>query len=205
MWALISRRWQVIILVGFTALLLLGLQAASEWWTGTQPSLLKFVSLVASIIGSGLVVIANLIWRRIWRALPILNRVFFPDLNGKWEGSLQTTWVDPATSQVPPPIATKITIRQGIMSISVKQRTDESDSWATRVIAEADPEADRYRLWYSYSNKPKAAVSHRSCDHDGIAWLEVSLGDDPDELRGQYFTSRRTSGDILLRRVSSQP
>lgn len=205
MWALISRRWQVMILVGLTALLLLGLQAASEWWTGNQPSLLKFVSLVASIIGSVMAVIANLIWRRIWRALPILNRIFFPDLNGKWEGWLQTTWVDPATSKVPPPIATKVTIRQGILSISVKQRTDESDSWATRVIAEADADADRYRLWYSYSNKPKAAVSHRSGDHDGIAWLELSLGDDPDELRGQYFTSRRTSGDLLLRRVSSQP
>lgn len=205
MWALISRRWQVMILVGLTALLLLGLQAASEWWTGNRPSLLKSVSLVASIIGSVLVVMANLIWRGIWRAVPILNRVFFPDLNGKWEGSLQTTWVDPVTNQVPPPIATKVTIRQGILSITVKQRTDESDSWATRVIAEADADADRYRLWYSYSNKPKAAVSHRSCDHDGIAWLEVSLSDDPNELRGQYFTSRRTSGDILLRRVSSDP
>lgn len=73
------------------------------------------------------------------------------------------------------------------------------------MIAEADADADRYRLWYSYSNKPKAAVSHRSCDHDGIAWLEVCLGDNPDELRGQYFTSRRTSGDMLLRRISSQP
>lgn len=205
MWALISRRWQVMILVGLTALLLLGIQAASEWWTGTRPSLLKSVSLVSSIIGSLLVVGANLIWRRVWRVLPVLNRVFFPDLNGKWEGTLQTTWVDPDTSQVPPPIATKVTIRQGILSISVKQRTEESDSWATRVIAEANSDADRYRLWYSYSNKPKAAVSHRSCDHDGVAWLEVSLGDDPDELRGQYFTSRRTSGDILLRRVSSEP
>lgn len=127
MWALISRRWQVMILVGITALLLLGLQAASEWWTGTSLSLLKFVSLVASIIGSVLALFVNLIWRRIWQALPILNRVFFPDLNGKWEGSLQTTWVDPTTNEVPAPIATRVTIRQGILSISVKQRTEESD------------------------------------------------------------------------------
>lgn len=201
MWALISRRWQLMILVGLTTLLLLGLQGASEWWTGTRPSLLKFVSLVATIIGTFFVVIANFIWRRLWRALPILSRMFFPDLNGTWEGFLQTTWVDPATNEVPPPIATTVTIRQSILSISVKQRTEESVSWATRVIPEADTDADRYRLWYSYSNKPKAAVSHRSSDHDGIAWLELSLSDDPDELRGQYFTSRKTSGDILLRRT----
>jgi hypothetical protein len=98
-----------------------------------------------------------------------------------------------------------VTIRQGVLAISIKQKTDESDSWSTRVIPEADPEADRYKLWYSYSNKPKAAVAHRSSDHDGVAWLEIALSDDPEELKGQYYTSRRTTGDITLRRVSAKP
>nr|WP_314469811.1 hypothetical protein [uncultured Sphingomonas sp.] len=205
MWALISRRTQVMVLVGLTAFLLLGVQATIELWTGTQPSLFKVVSLVATIVGTVLVIVANWVWRWVWAALPFLNRTFFPDLNGEWEGLLITTWIDPATGQVPPPIMTNVTIRQGILSISVRQKTKESTSWSTRVIAEADVDADTYRIWYSYSNKPKASVSHRSCDHDGVAWLEVSLGDNPEELHGQYFTSRRTSGDIELRRVSSKP
>jgi hypothetical protein len=205
MWSLLARRTQVIILVVLTTVLLLGLQAASEWWTGATPSLLKFISLVATLISTVAVLAANWTWRAIWRKLPFLNRVFFPDLNGVWEGWLQTTWEDPETKQVPGPIPSRVTIRQGVLAINVRQKTGESASWSTRVIPEADPDADRYRLWYSYSNKPNAAVSHRSCDHDGIAWLELSLGDSPDELRGQYFTSRRTTGDIMLRRVSTQP
>jgi hypothetical protein len=204
MWVLLTRRTQVMLLVAFTTALLLGFQAASEWWTGSTPSLLKFISLVATIISTAMVVLANWIWRWLWRQAPFLNRVFFPDLNGVWEGSLQTTWRDDK-GNIPGPISTRVTIRQGVLSINIKQKTQESISWSTRVIPEADPDADRFRLWYSYSNKPNAAVSHRSCDHDGIAWLEISLGDNPDELRGQYFTSRRTAGDITLKRISNDP
>jgi hypothetical protein len=201
MWQLLSRRWQVLILVGLTAILLLGIQGASEFWTGTRPSLLKLVSLSAMVIGTVLVAIANFIWRWLWQQLPFLNRIFFPDLNGIWEGTLKSTWIDPQTGQSPAPIPTKITIKQSILTISIKQKTAESTSWSNLVIPEAHPEADRYRLWYSYSNQPKREVSHRSEQHDGIAWLEISLDEKADDLEGQYFTSRRTSGDITVRRV----
>lgn len=205
MWALLSRRWQLSIIVATTALLLLAYQGASEWWTGQTPSLSKAISLIATLIGTVLVAVANWTWRGIWRRLPLLNKVFFPDLNGVWEGTLQTTWVDPVTGTVPGPIHSRVTVRQGVLKFSICQRTAESDSWSTMVLPEAEPEADRYRLWYAYSNKPKATVAHRSSNHDGVAWLELSLDDDPDELRGQYYTNRRTTGDITLRRVSHLP
>ena len=201
MWSLITRKSQVLILVAITAILLFGLQAASEWWTGASPSLFKFVSLVATIIGTIFVIAANSIWRWIWKKFPILNKLLFPDLNGQWEGELQTTWVDPVSKNVPGPISTTVTIRQSFFTIHVRQRTKESPSGSTRVFPEADSDADIYRLWYAYSNKPIAAVAERSSNHDGVAWLEVSLDDNPDELCGQYYTSRRTTGDLVLRRV----
>lgn len=200
MWGVLNRRTQVLILVALTACLLLGIQAAEQWWTGERPPLLKAVSFVATIVGSVMIFVANKTWRWAWRKAPFLNQAVFPDLNGKWTGTFQTTWVDPDTGTVSGPIDTEITIRQGILAISVRQRTGESNSWSNRVLLEADPEADRYRIWYSYTNKPKAAVSHRSSDHDGIAWLEVNLDEDANELSGQYFTSRRTSGDIKVTR-----
>lgn len=205
MWALLSRRWQLSIIVALTALLLLAYQGASEWWTGQTPSLFKTVSLIATLIGTVLVAAANWTWRGVWRRLPVLNKVFFPDLNGVWEGTLQTTWVDPATGTAPAPIHSRVIIRQGVLQFSISQRTAESDSWSTMVLPEAEPEADRYRLWYAYSNKPKAAVAHRSSKYDGVAWLELALDNDPDELRGQYYTDRRTTGDIKLRRASRVP
>lgn len=205
MWALLSRRAQLSILVAMTIGVLLAYQGASEWWTGDTPSLPKTVSLVATLIGTVAVAIANWTWRALWRRFPVLNKVLFPDLNGVWEGTLQTTWMDPVTGKVPGPIPTRVTIRQGVLKVSIRQRTAESDSWSTKVIPEAEPDADRYRLWYTYTNKPKATVAHRSSDHDGVAWLEISLEDDPNELRGQYYTSRRTTGDLTLRRLGSLP
>ncbi|UVF19997.1 hypothetical protein HPT29_002260 [Microvirga terrae] len=203
MWALISRPKQVLIMVVLTTIVLLSLEGLNEWWTGQPTSLLKWASIAATIISGGIVAGANLVWRWIWRRIPQLNRWFFPDLNGEWKGTLQTTWRDPETGQVPGPIDATVTIRQTLFTTHVRMRTGESESWATRVISEADPAADQYRLWYSYNNKPRAEVSHRSCRHEGAAWLEVSLDDNPDRLTGQYYTDRRTTGDIELRRVSS--
>lgn len=199
MWALISRPKQLLIVVALTVLTLIGLQGAQQWWSGATPPLYKAISTVAFVISTGLGAVASWTWRWFWKRLPFLNKTFFPDLNGTWVGLLSTTWKD-VHGISPGPIASEITIRQGLFTISVKQKTGESVSYSTRVIAEADPDADMYRLWYSYSNRPKAAVQHRSAPHEGVAWLEISLSDNSDELTGQYYTSRGTSGDINVNR-----
>lgn len=202
MWQLLARKTQVYLLVALTVALILGIQAAFELWDGTRPNLLKMISLVAFLIATVVVLGANKIWRWIWRKLPFLSGTFFPDLNGTWEGHLVSTWIDPDTKKPLPPIPTKITIRQTLFDISIKQKTNESTSHSHRVIAEADPDADRYRLWYDYDNQPQAAFHFRSNQHQGVAWLEISLTETPDELAGQYYTNRKTSGDINVKRTS---
>lgn len=201
MWALLTRARQVQILVALTVLAIFAVQGASEWWTGQPMSPLKSVSTVTFIVGVGLSLVANWTWRTVWRWLPFLSKVFFPDLNGTWTGTLKTTWKDPATGLSPGPIPSTVTIRQGLFDISIKQVTGESTSHSNRVIAEADPNADRYRLWYSYDNRPQAEFHHRSTQHEGVAWLEISLVDAPDVLTGQYYTARRTNGDMTLTRT----
>lgn len=203
MWALLTRARQVQILVALTVIVVLAMEGMNEWWTGQALSPLKAISTATFIIAVVLSLIANWTWRTVWRWFPVLNRVFFPDLNGTWTGTLQTTWKDPATGLTPGPIASTVSIRQGLFDISIKQVTGESTSHSTRVIAEADPNADRYRLWYSYDNRPKAEVHFRSTQHEGVAWLEISLADAPDTLTGQYYTARRTNGDMTLRRAAS--
>jgi hypothetical protein len=199
MWALISRSKQLLIVVALTVLTILGLQGAQQWWSGTTPPLYKAISTIAFVVGTVAASIANWSWRWLWRQLPILNKAFFPDLNGTWVGTLETTWKD-ANGVRPGPIASEITIHQSLFAISVTQRTGESVSHSTRVIAEAEPDADRYRLWYSYSNRPRATLQDRSAPHEGVAWLEVSLSDQPNQLVGQYYTGRGTRGDISVRR-----
>src|SRR3712207_1102068 len=36
----------------------------------------------------------------------------YPDLNGTWQGTIQTTWVDPQTGQPPGPIPVILSIKQ---------------------------------------------------------------------------------------------
>lgn len=201
MWALLQRKTQILVLVAMTVVTLLGVQGVSELWMGELPPLGRLISMIAFVIGTGALAFANWGWRWLWRKFPILNKVFFPDLNGTWEGTLKSTWIDPKTEKGIAPIPSRLVIRQGILHFSIKQQTGESKSWSTHVIPEADPDADRYRIWYGYTNKPKMEFSHRSNDHDGIAWFEIEIDEDPDHLVGQYFTSRRTSGDMDFRRV----
>lgn len=203
MWSLLPRSTQISIIVIITAVLLLGLQDATVWYTGQPTSLFKHASMVTSIIGLVVIGVANWVWRPIWRLVPRLNKWFFPDLNGVWEGTLQTTWIDPTTGTVPGPISGTLMIMQNLFTTNIRLRTKDSKSFSTRMIAEVNRDADIYRLWYSYDNTPGAHARHRSARHEGAAWLEVSLEEDPEQLLGQYFTERRTSGDMTFRRVST--
>jgi hypothetical protein len=81
-------------------------------------------------------------------------------------------------------------------------RTGESTSYSKRCLLEADPDAGRFRFWYSYDNDPKAEFRYRSARHEGVAWLEMDLDADPERLVGYYYTERKTSGDMDVRRTS---
>jgi hypothetical protein len=171
------------------------------WFYGERASLLHFISLFVTIITVGVAGVASLTWRHLWRKFPVVARKTFPDLNGTWEGTLVSTWIDPETKK-PPPIPVTIWIRQTLFSVSIKLRTGDSTSRSTRCVLEAEPDAGRFRVWYSYDNRPRAEVAHRSWRHEGVAWLEMDIDADPSRLAGQYYTDRRTTGDVNVRRVS---
>lgn len=203
MWALLSRRTQVLIVAGAAVMLIWGIEGAWILVAGESRSQLKLVSLIASLISTGLFGIASAIWRHIWRRFPILGRKLFPDLTGTWRGELISTWENPVTGQGIGPIAVTIWIRQGLFSTSIKLRTAESTSYSTRCLLEADQEAGRFRFWYSYDNTPRAEHRYRSARHEGVAWLELDIDTDPERLIGCYFTDRKTSGDIDVRRIGN--
>jgi hypothetical protein len=203
MWALLSLKTQVLIVAGLAIILAWGIEGAAGLLAGNSPSVLKFISLVATIISIGIVAVASALWRHIWRRFPVIGRKIFPDLTGTWSGHLVSTWKNPATGQAIAPIPVTIWVRQGIFSTSIKLRTGESTSYSTRCLLEADPEAGRFRFWYSYDNNPRAEYRHRSARHEGVAWLELDIDTDPERLIGCYYTDRKTSGDLDVRRVAT--
>jgi hypothetical protein len=202
MWMAIPKKIQVYIIVAATLLLSITIQAGVELVTGAATSPLKFASLIVFLIATAAVTIFNRIWRSVWRHLPFLSKTIFPDLNGTWKGTLHSNYKDPITGQGPGPIETTIWIRQTLLSISVQQQTKESFSRSTRIFVEVDQQADWYRLWFSYDNRPNANVSAMSPDHEGVCWLEIHLSLSDKQMRGQYYTGRSTAGNIQLDRIA---
>jgi hypothetical protein len=48
---------------------------------------------------------------------------------------------------------------------------------------------------------PLAQFRYRSATHEGVAWLEVDLDADPESMVGCYYTDRKTTGDIVVKRT----
>jgi fumarate reductase subunit D len=201
-WNLLDRKTQVTIIVATAMILLVSMQAAYEFVSGSAVSPFKLLTVIAFLIASVSLWLFNKFWRPMWKRFPGLERTVFPDLNGTWIGTLQTSWKDPSTGAVPGPIETTVWIRQDLLTISVQQQTKESPSWSTRMFPYADAASDRYRLWFSYDNRPHANVSSGSPDHEGVCWLEMNLSLDRNKMKGQYYTSRSTSGNLQITRSS---
>lgn len=139
-----------------------------------------------------------------WRS-PIFKGwlVPFPDLQGTWKGTLESTWVDSPTGQKNPSKDVTLVIKQTFSSISCVMYTDESDSFSNTAQINEDDESGIFRLSYNYTNRPKANVRERSAMHDGAAILKVITR--PERyLEGEYWTNRKTIGDIRVKFISKK-
>ena len=134
----------------------------------------------------------------LWR-LPLLQGwlVPFPDLEGTWQGEIRSTWRDPKSDQQLPPLPVILVIKQSFLSISCAMHAIESDSYSTAAQFSQDDDGT-LRLSFNYTNRPKATVRDRIAIHDGAAILRI-VGRRRRTLEGEYWTSRRTTGDISLK------
>jgi len=204
MWLLLPRSLRILIVVGLGILGSTSISTLVGWLEGSSPPTYKYIATIATIISVICIPAFNAIWRWVWKKFPVLNRVVFPDLNGVWEGTLISTWINPETNLPLPPIPATVTIVQTLFDTSIAMKTGESHSHSTRCLLEADHTAGIFRIWYGYDNRPLSEVDYRSARHEGVAWLEVENSMDTNDTRlsGQYFTQRSTRGDI---RLTKQP
>jgi len=129
--------------------------------------------------------------------------VRFPDLQGTWEGELQSTWKKPGSQQAIPPLRMILVIRQTFSSISCTMFTKESESYSRAAQIAVDDETGAISLSYNYTNRSKATIRERSPIHDGAAHLRVVTV--PSRmLEGEYWTGRCTTGQMKLNFSSRQ-
>jgi hypothetical protein len=122
----------------------------------------------------------------------------FPNLQGTWKGTITTNWIDPKTNHRPAPIELVLVIRQSFLHLNCTLLTLESESRSFSASIHVDQESNERRLIYTYRNNPRPSVRDRSPIHSGTASLLV-ISDPPQELRGEYWTSRESTGEISLR------
>jgi hypothetical protein len=121
-----------------------------------------------------------------------------PDLRGTWLGEIVSEWVNPETGRTPPPIPAFVSVTQTASALYLRQFTAESESStvAARLLKEED---DADFLVVVYRNDPQALVRARSPIHFGGMRLRVTGND---ALAGDYWTDRKTSGTLTIKRVS---
>jgi hypothetical protein len=130
-----------------------------------------------------------------WRQPGIRQLLNRPVLHGTWHGELASSWVDPATEkQIDPDPDVFLVIRQRFWSVSARLLTNESAS--SSLFAELTAGDDGVcQLLYIYVNHPQATVEHRSKAHYGAVVLTAPRNRG-DGIEGQYFTGRKTTGDM---------
>ncbi|WP_436416963.1 hypothetical protein KCV26_09385 [Petrimonas sulfuriphila] len=119
----------------------------------------------------------------------------FPCLSGKWRGVIKSTYNHGHAS-----ILVDVVIKHHFFNIQIKIKTNESSSISTCGSFDIDEDRGLNQLIYTYQNNPKATVRDCSGIHYGTTRLEIC--DDAKTLEGEYWTSRKTTGDIQLTKIN---
>lgn len=140
------------------------------------------------------VVFVRWIWR--WRIFQGWL-IKIPDLQGTWRGELKSDWIDPNASTGIPSISIVLIIRQTFSSIKCTLMTAESSSYSTTANINTGPNGEGLFLSYNYTNRPRATLLDKSVIHDGAAILKI-IKHPRLSLDGDYWTSRKTRGEMIL-------
>ena len=155
--------------------------------------LIKLFPIVATADVLGYAIFTTWVWR--WRYLEGWL-IAFPDLNGTWQGVIQSNWKDAEGKSICP-IPTILTIKQSFGRMSCTMRTAEMESHSYLEGFCIDKNAQVRQLCYSFTSRPHAGLRERSTPHDGTMLFNI-IGKPVYKLEGEYWTQRQTTGKITL-------
>jgi SMODS-associating 2TM, beta-strand rich effector domain len=147
-----------------------------------------------SIAGSAVTIIFLLYDRYLWRSPIVRTFTGKPLVAGTWRGTLQSDYVPPGKSRPVPTIPAVIRVEQTDSNLYVTLFTNESQSVSDlgRLVRESD---GRWRITWQYISSPRPPVRHRSNVHQGVCDVYLT-GVYGEGLAGQYFTNRKTGGEV---------
>ena len=138
---------------------------------------------------SAAVILSGLYEKFLWRLNPFEST---PKLKKRYVGKLKSGYdhIERDAS---------LEIKQTLLSVHVTLATNESKSKS--LSASIDDILGEMQLTYCYLNTPKSEYRDRSEIHYGTATLTIA---NPQILEGQYYTDRKTNGDMLFTAENAQ-
>jgi len=127
--------------------------------------------------------------------------VKIPNLNGEWTGKIESDYIDKETGKVIDPVNVELNIRQSLLKISCVMKTEEMRSISLNSNFNVDKNNQILQLIYTYKSTPHQNIQGRSRMHHGTIIFDIDKENNKDiVLRGNYWTGRKTSGNITLRK-----
>ena len=153
----------------------------------------KRLSLLELILFSLITTFDRFLWR--WWVVPAIFKTG-PIIRGTWKGSIRPTDMPDA------PIEAYLSVRQTFSGVALRLLTQESSSESTSAQITQHPEGLAV-IEYLFENIPRDSIRNRSPIHFGAAILQV-VGTRPERFEGEYFTSRRSTGELEFEDRKSQ-
>lgn len=152
---------------------------------GTAYTLFGYASEAISISAVLVCVYEKWLWRWLsFGVVPVLNPHYEGTMKSSYDNSIRDVFLD---------------VKQTFLGIKIIFRTGESKSNSVSAYFE-DVNGER-KLVYTYFNTPNSEHRSRSPLHIGTAILSV---EDVNQLTGQYYTDRKTTGDISVEAIEKK-
>lgn len=190
----------------------------SDWLRAISYSL-SIASILVLLIGG------TRVWRYIWEKFPSLNKKIYPDLNGLWQGEIESNWPIIQAKTTGSKLhdcnqesgRKKVTLKIHASWFNMKMFLKTTDQYSeSETIFSLIPihgsDGSEHQLQYIYRNVTDKPLDSDSGNHEGAALLKIrnELSDEP-RLEGVYWTNRNwtkglnTAGKINLTRISKDP
>ncbi|WP_374953338.1 hypothetical protein [Rathayibacter sp. AY1A3] len=169
---------------------------AAVWFTTGrfEPTFLQFFSIAVLACSVLLFVWDRWAWKlRLAQAIPGVTR----NIDGTWEATLESLWIDALTGESPDPKTVYVVIRQTSTSATVALISNESKSKSS--IARVVREDGSWLLHYLYTNEPQMGLREKSPIHHGSGVLAI-VGSPAKRIIGSYWTDRNSKGKLSLTR-----
>lgn len=143
----------------------------------------SYIGYAISAVTVLFVVYERWVWRFIpWKRPPVLKQHYDGIISYAEKRETKTKQID-------------IFVKQSLFSIKIKTRTDINESYT--ITASIEQEYDSYILYYTYITNPDASVQKGNPIQYGAC--RMTLEEDTRIVKGKYWTTSQTTGDIQWR------